>query len=114
MGSTPQKPGTKSQRIATPLPPHSHDEPSADVGSPPLRRRLAGSRVTLCVTGSIAAYKAVLLLRLLLKEGADVEVVLTESAQQFVGAATFAGLTGKPVHGGMFGAQVTGEPHLEL
>jgi phosphopantothenoylcysteine decarboxylase / phosphopantothenate---cysteine ligase len=114
MGSTPQKPAPRSQRIATPLPPPSHDEPSVDGVSPSLRRRLAGSRVTLCVTGSIAAYKAVLLLRLLLKEGADVEVVLTESAQQFVGAATFAGLTGKPVHGGMFGPQLTGELHLEL
>ncbi|HVJ15932.1 MAG TPA: bifunctional phosphopantothenoylcysteine decarboxylase/phosphopantothenate--cysteine ligase CoaBC [Polyangiaceae bacterium] len=87
------------------------DSPTTE---PPLPGRLAGRRVTLCVSGSIAAYKAVLLLRLLLKQGAEVEVVLTESAQQFVGAATFAGLTGKPVHQSMFASGIAGELHVEL
>ncbi len=50
------------------------------------------------VTGSIAAYKAALLTRLLVDAGADVRVILTTSAQRFVGAATFASLTGNPVH----------------
>ncbi len=50
------------------------------------------------VTGSIAAYKAASLARLLIEAGADVRVILTSSAERFVGADTFAALTGKPVH----------------
>jgi phosphopantothenoylcysteine decarboxylase/phosphopantothenate--cysteine ligase len=78
------------------------------------KRRLDGRRITLCVTGSIAAYKAVLLLRLLLAEGAEVEVVLSASASEFVGAATFAGLTGRPALSGMFDASRGGEIHVDL
>src|SRR6186713_2535540 len=78
------------------------------------KRRLDGRRVTLCVTGSIAAYKAVLLVRLLLAEGAHVEVVLSASASEFVGAATFAGLTGRPALGDMFDAARGGEIHVDL
>jgi phosphopantothenoylcysteine decarboxylase/phosphopantothenate--cysteine ligase len=76
--------------------------------------RLAHRHVTLCVCGSVAAYKACTLLRLLLKEGAEVEVVLTASATQFVGAATFAGLSGRPVHTSMFAAGLGGELHVDL
>jgi phosphopantothenoylcysteine decarboxylase/phosphopantothenate--cysteine ligase len=78
------------------------------------RKRLAGRRVTLCVTGSIAAYKSVLLLRLLVAEGAEVEVVLSASAEEFVGPATFAGLTGRPVISGRFDASRGGEIHVDL
>jgi len=53
--------------------------------------------VLLGVTGSIAAYKAGLLARLLVDAGADVRVILTHSAERFVGADTFAALTGSPV-----------------
>ncbi len=74
----------------------------------------AGRSVTLCVTGSIAAYKAVLVLRQLLTAGARVNVVMTPSARQFVGAATFAGLTGRPVYGELFAPDQPGEPHVEL
>jgi phosphopantothenoylcysteine decarboxylase/phosphopantothenate--cysteine ligase len=80
----------------------------------PVRKRLTGKRITLCVTGSIAAYKAAILLRLLLKEGADVEVVQSRGASEFVGAATFAGLSGKPVHSEMFASPARGELHVEL
>lgn len=76
--------------------------------------RLAGKRITLCVTGSVAAYKAVLLLRALKQEGAELEVVLTRGGAEFVGAATFAGLIGKPVHTSMFDATLAGELHVEL
>jgi phosphopantothenoylcysteine decarboxylase / phosphopantothenate---cysteine ligase len=58
---------------------------------------LTGKRILLGVTGSIAAYKAVYLLRLLVKEGADVRVLMTPSAREFVGPVTFAALSGKPV-----------------
>lgn len=59
-------------------------------------RRLAERRVVLGVTGGIAAYKAALLARLLVQEGAHVETVLSRGAQHLVGAATFDGVTGTP------------------
>jgi phosphopantothenoylcysteine decarboxylase / phosphopantothenate---cysteine ligase len=77
-------------------------------------RRLAGRRILLGVTGSIAAYKAVVLARLFVKESADVRVVMTRSATEFVGASTFAGITGKPALTGMFDADIGGERHVEL
>lgn len=82
------------------------------------RPLLAGKRLTLCVTGSIAAYKAVLLTRLLVKEGAHVTVALSRSARELVGAATFSGITANPVHCDMFhpaqGAVHAGELHVDL
>jgi phosphopantothenoylcysteine decarboxylase / phosphopantothenate---cysteine ligase len=59
--------------------------------------RLEGRLVGLGVTGSIAAYKAVELLRLLTGEGADVVVLLSPSATKFVGPLTFAALSRHPV-----------------
>jgi phosphopantothenoylcysteine decarboxylase/phosphopantothenate--cysteine ligase len=56
-------------------------------------RRLVGRLIALGVTGSIAAYKAVELLRLLTAEGADVVVLLSPSAQRFVGPLSFAALS---------------------
>ncbi len=58
---------------------------------------LAGKRIILGVTGSIAAYKAVYLLRLLMKEGAEVQVIMTPTAKEFVGPVTFSALSGKTV-----------------
>lgn len=76
--------------------------------------RLSGKRITLCVTGSVAAYKAVLLLRALKQEGAELEVVLTQGGAKFVGAATFAGLTGRAPHTAMFTDDLAGELHVQL
>ena len=59
-------------------------------------------RVLLGVTGGIAAYKAAHLVRLLSQSGAEVQVVMTSSALQFVGAATFAALSRRPVHSDVF------------
>ncbi|MBK8994170.1 MAG: bifunctional phosphopantothenoylcysteine decarboxylase/phosphopantothenate--cysteine ligase CoaBC [Myxococcales bacterium] len=78
------------------------------------RGRLRDKRITLAVSGSIAAYKAVLLARLLVTEGAQVQTLFTRSASQFVGAATFAGITGKPVLTDMFDPAVAGELHVDL
>jgi phosphopantothenoylcysteine decarboxylase / phosphopantothenate---cysteine ligase len=58
---------------------------------------LAGKRIVLGVSGSIAAYKVAELARDLTLEGAIVDVIMTEAAQRFVGAATFQALTGRPV-----------------
>src|SRR5581483_2173830 len=58
---------------------------------------LAGKQLILGVSGSIAAYKVAELARNLTLAGARVDVVMTTAAQQFVGAATFQALTGRPV-----------------
>src|SRR4051794_33541840 len=60
------------------------------------------ARVLLGVTGGIAAYKALELVRLATKAGHAVRVVQTETSQRFVGAASFAALTGAPVLTGEF------------
>src|SRR4029077_19661186 len=60
------------------------------------RGRLAGRLIALGVTGSIAAYKAVELLRLLTAEGADVVVLLSPSAIRFVGPLSLAALSRHP------------------
>jgi phosphopantothenoylcysteine decarboxylase/phosphopantothenate--cysteine ligase len=65
-------------------------------------RLLSGKEIVLGVTGSIAAYKAVELLRMLVKAGASVTVVLTEAAQQFVGPLTFAALSRREVMTDLF------------
>jgi phosphopantothenoylcysteine decarboxylase / phosphopantothenate---cysteine ligase len=65
-------------------------------------RPYAGSRILLGVTGGIASYKSAWLARLLTKAGAEVDVVMTRAATEFVGAITFEALTGRPVHTGLF------------
>ncbi len=58
---------------------------------------LKGKRVVLGVTGGIAAYKAAELIRLLVKQGAEVQVAMTEGAGHFITATTFQALSGRPV-----------------
>jgi phosphopantothenoylcysteine decarboxylase / phosphopantothenate---cysteine ligase len=67
---------------------------------------LAGRRILVGVSGSIAAYKAAEVVRGLIKLEAEVRVVMTPSATNFVGPPTFAALTGSPVHTDVFA-----EPH---
>ena len=61
-----------------------------------------GKKVILAVCGGIAAFKSVEILRLLSAAGADVRVIMTQSAQWFVGALTFEALSGQPVFKDMF------------
>lgn len=70
-------------------------------------------KVTLGVTGGIAAYKSCELLRRLLDRGVDVDVVATENALRFVGAATWEALSGKRVHSSLWADVATGA-HIEL
>ena len=71
--------------------------------------------ILLGVTGGIAAYKAAFLTRLLCKAEAKVQVVMTQTAEQFIGAATFQGLTGNSVITHASGFTGTGEMyHIEL
>ncbi|MBN1504740.1 MAG: hypothetical protein JW952_06755, partial [Candidatus Eisenbacteria bacterium] len=66
-------------------------------------QRLAGKKILLGVTGSIAAYKAVDLLRELTKRGARVTVCMTAAAREFVTPLTFETLSGERVLVDMFG-----------
>src|SRR6059036_2680819 len=66
---------------------------------------LNGRELILGVTGSIAAYKAVYLLRELGRLGAGVTVCLSEHAREFVGPLTFRTLSGRPVLGNLFDPQ---------
>jgi phosphopantothenoylcysteine decarboxylase/phosphopantothenate--cysteine ligase len=75
---------------------------------------MKGATVALCVTGSIAAYKAVELARLLVLAGAKVIPVMTVSAARFVGPLTLAGICGEPVVTDMWDASFAGEMHLVL
>ena len=74
--------------------------------------RLAERTVALCVTGSVAAYKAAIVARLLRKEGARVVPVMSAGAEKFLGASTLSGLTGEEVVRDMFA--VAGEVHVAL
>jgi phosphopantothenoylcysteine decarboxylase/phosphopantothenate--cysteine ligase len=77
-------------------------------------RALHGHVVALCVTGSIAAYKAVEVARLLVKGGAKVLPVMTSSGARFVGPVTLAGICGEPVVGDMWDASFAGEMHVRV
>jgi phosphopantothenoylcysteine decarboxylase / phosphopantothenate---cysteine ligase len=72
------------------------------------RPTLAGIRLVLGVTGSIATYKAVTLLRAFMREGATVDVAMTRAATKFVTPLTFEVLSGRPVVTGLF------EAHQEM
>ena len=58
---------------------------------------LEGKKIVLGITGSIAAYKSAYLVRALIKQGADVQVVITPSGKEFITPVTLSALTGKPV-----------------
>ena len=76
---------------------------------------LQGKRIVLGVTGGIAAYKAAELVRLLGKQGADVQVAMTEGATHFVTATTFQALSGKPVFTDQWDARMPNAmAHIDL
>ena len=77
--------------------------------------KLTSRHLLLGVTGGIAAYKAAELARLLVKAGAEVQVVMTQAATRFVAPLTFEALTGKPVHTDLFdSAHEAAMGHIEL
>ena len=77
---------------------------------------LSGRRLLLGVSGSIAAYKAATLVRLLVKAGAEVQVILTEAATAFVTPLTLGTLSKKPVLTGFLRDAASGQwhNHVEL
>ena len=76
---------------------------------------LTHKKIILGISGGIAAYKAAELCRLLVKAGADVQVVMTAAAQQFVTPLTFQALSGKPVQADLWQATSgDGMAHIHL
>jgi phosphopantothenoylcysteine decarboxylase/phosphopantothenate--cysteine ligase len=63
---------------------------------------IKGKKILLCITGSIAAYKSVLLVRLLVKAGVEVKVIMTEGAKDFVSPLTFSTLSKNKVLTNLF------------
>lgn len=77
--------------------------------------RLKEKHIILGITGSIAAYKAATLLRGLIKEGAEVQVVITPSGKEFITPVTLSALSGKPVISEFFWANDgTWNSHVDL
>ncbi len=74
---------------------------------------MKGKHIVLGISGGIAAYKAAYLLRLLIKRGAEVQVVITPNGKEFITPATLAALSGKPVVSEFFAAN-TGEWHSHV
>lgn len=74
---------------------------------------LKGKHIVLGITGGIAAYKSVTLLRLLVKAGAEVQVVMTPAAKEFITPVTLSSLSGRPVVSEFFTAN-TGEWHSHV
>lgn len=76
---------------------------------------LKDKHIVLGITGSIAAYKAASLARLFVKEGAEVQIVITPSGKEFITPVTLSALTGKPVICDFFGANDgTWHSHVDL
>ena len=76
---------------------------------------LKGKKIILGITGSIAAYKAAYLLRLLKKEGADVQVLMTKAGKEFITPVTLSALSDKPVLGEFFQTKDgTWNSHVDL
>ena len=74
---------------------------------------LKGKHIILGITGSIAAYKAAYLTRMLIKKGAEVQIVITPSGKEFITPVTLSALTGKPVISEFFTAN-SGEWHSHV
>jgi phosphopantothenoylcysteine decarboxylase / phosphopantothenate---cysteine ligase len=80
---------------------------------------LAGKHIVLGLSGGIACYKAAELCRALIKDGASVQVVMTEAAEQFITPVTLQALSGRPVFTSQWDARTSGGvdnnmPHINL
>lgn len=76
---------------------------------------LNGKKIVLGITGSIAAYKACLLIRGLIKQGAEVQVVITPAGKEFITPITLSALTSKPVISEFFSQRDgTWHSHVDL
>ncbi len=82
---------------------------------PALAGDLAGRHIVLGLSGGIACYKSAELCRLLIKQGATVQVVMTEAAEQFITSVTMQALSLRPVYGSQWDAREPNNmPHINL
>jgi len=78
-------------------------------------KELAGKHIVLGLSGGVACYKSAELCRLLIKEGATVQVVMTEAAEHFITPVTMQALSGRPVYGSQWDAREPNNmPHINL
>ncbi|MDB5948575.1 MAG: coaBC, partial [Massilia sp.] len=76
---------------------------------------LKGKKIVLGLSGGVACYKAAELCRALVKEGASVQVVMTEAATHFIGAVTMQALSGNTVHTDQWDARIANNmAHIDL
>ena len=76
---------------------------------------LKNKKILICVTGSIAAFKTCELIRILKKEGSQVQIMMSSSAEKFIGASTFAALSGERVITNLFPESPKGGlKHIEM
>ena len=76
---------------------------------------LEGKHIVLGITGSIAAYKSAILTRLLIKKGAEVQIVMSPAGKEFISPVTLSALSGKPVISDFFAsADGTWHSHVDL
>ena len=80
---------------------------ATDDGDAATDGELAGRRIVLGLSGGIACYKAAELTRALVKEGATVQVVMTEAAEQFITAVTLQALSNRSVYTSQWDARVS-------
>ena len=84
-------------------------------GISPRALEMQGKRILLGVTGGIAAYKSADLVRRLRDRGAEVQVVMTQAAAEFITATTFQALSGRPVRSDLWdSAAEAAMGHIEL
>ncbi|MGL5273156.1 MAG: bifunctional phosphopantothenoylcysteine decarboxylase/phosphopantothenate--cysteine ligase CoaBC, partial [Phocaeicola sp.] len=76
---------------------------------------MKGKKIVLGITGSIAAYKAAILVRLLIKKGAEVQIIITPAGKEFITPITLSALTSKPVISEFFAQRDgTWNSHVDL
>ena len=76
--------------------------------------KLHGKRILICISGGIAAYKINYLIRDFIKKGAEVQVLMTSSAEQFVSKLTLSTLSKNPVYSDFYSDNGTWNNHVEL
>jgi phosphopantothenoylcysteine decarboxylase/phosphopantothenate--cysteine ligase len=102
-------------KSSTPAPPSVRSSPASSPDDDPTVARAAfRPTIALAVAGSIAAYKAAAVARLLVQRGARVIPVMTRSAREFLGPMTLSGITGEPVRDAMFDPSFAGEVHVAI
>ena len=80
-----------------------------------MMQSFSNKNILLCITGGIAAYKSAEILRLFKKNGADIRIVMTEAAKEFITPLTMQALSGNPIHNSLLDEKAEAAmSHIEL